>query len=312
MSLKSWILAAAAALTLAGPATAENYKFAIIPKAMNNPYFDLSRDGCEKRAKELGNVECIYKGPIEHEPATQVQIIQDFITQKVDGIAVSVADADSVTKVIQQGRDAGIPIITFDADAPDSARQANVGTDNRAMGRAMGELLLKLRPEGGTYALIAGGPAAVNVNERAEGVRDALKGSKWTEIAGSPAYSNDDLALAVQQMTDFKTANPDLNAIIPVGGWPMFVPEAYKSFIDKYKSEMEAKKFTVIVGDTLKVQLELLRDGYANGLVGQRPYEMGEKAMDLLLALKKGETVPEINRAGIDTVTPENVADFLK
>jgi ribose transport system substrate-binding protein len=306
------ILAAAATAALAAPAVAENFRFAIVPKAMNNPYFDLSRDGCMKRAKELGNVECIYKGPVEHEPASQVQIIQDLISQGVDGIAISVSDAAAAVRVIKQARDAGIPVITFDADAPNSARQAHVGTDNRAMGRALGEELLKLRPEGGKYAMVSGGPAAANLKDRVEGVRDALKGSKWTEVSGSPTYCNDDLALAVQQMQDLKTANPDLGAIIPVGGWPMFVPEAYKSFVEKNRAAMNEGKFTLVVADTLKVQLELLRDGYANALVGQRPYEMGEKAMDILLKLKKGEKVDEIIYAGIDRVTKDNVAQMLK
>ena len=60
------------------------------------------------------------------------------------------------------------------------------------------------------------------------------------------------------------------------------------------------------------LQLELLRDGYANALVGQRPFEMGEKAMDTLLAIKKGEKVPEIVYTGLDLVTKDNVAQMLK
>jgi len=89
--MKRVILAALATMVLAAPAgAAEKLKFAVVPKAMNNPFFDIARDGCTKRAKELGNVECLYRGPIEHEPATQVQIIQDLITQRVDGLAISV------------------------------------------------------------------------------------------------------------------------------------------------------------------------------------------------------------------------------
>jgi ribose transport system substrate-binding protein len=310
--LKRLALAAAAAAVLAAPAMAQTYRFAIVPKAMNNPYFDLSRDGCIAEAKKLGNVECIYKGPVEHEPASQVQIIQDLISQKVDGLAISVSDASAAVRVIKAARDAGIPVITFDADAPTSVRQAHVGTDNRAMGRALGEELLRLRPDGGKYAMVSGGTAAANLKERVEGVRDALKGSKWTEVSGSPTYCNDDLALAVQQMEDLKTANPDLGAIIPVGGWPMFVPEAYKTFVNKNKAAMQSGKFTLVVADTLKVQLELLRDGFANALVGQRPYEMGQRAMDILLKLKKGEKVDDIIYAGIDRVTKDNVGAMLK
>src|ERR1700733_1529600 len=132
--------AAAAVLVAGGGASAadKTLRFAVVPKAMNNPYFDLSRDGCMARAKALGNVECIYTGPIEHEPASQVQIIQDLITQGVDGLAISVSDADAAVGVIKQARDASIGVLTFDADSPNSARQAYVGTANKAMGSELG------------------------------------------------------------------------------------------------------------------------------------------------------------------------------
>lgn len=286
-------------------------RFAIVPKAMNNPYFDLSRDGCMKRAAELGNIECVYLGPVEHEPATQVQIIQDLISQGVNGIAIAVSDQDAVIKVVQQAIDAKIPVITFDADAPNSARQAHVGTDNKAFGRELANQLKKIKPNGGTYALISGGPAAANLADRVAGVREGL-GSGWKEVTGSPLFCNDDMALAVQQMADVLTANPNLDAIIPVGGWPMFVPGAYKAFVDANRQKFDSGKLALVVADTLKVQLELLKDGYANALVGQRPYEMGAKAMDILLALKQGKPVEKITYAGLDVVTKENVAAMLK
>ena len=133
--MKRVILAALAAIVLAAPVgAAEKLKFAVVPKAINNPFFDIARDGCMKRAKELGNVECVYRGPIEHEPATQVQIIQDLITQRVDGLAISVSDVGAATGVIKAARDAGIHVITFDADAPGSAREAYIGTNNKDLG----------------------------------------------------------------------------------------------------------------------------------------------------------------------------------
>ncbi len=311
--MRKQLLAAAILAALVSPAGAQDgYRFAIVPKAMNNPFFDLSRDGCMKRAEELGNVECVYTGPVEHEPATQVQIIQDLISQGVDGLAISVSDAGAVTKVIQQAVDAGMPVITFDADAPDSVRQAYVGTNNREFGRQLGELLKQVRPEGGTYAMISGGPAADNLNERVEGVRESLEGSGWTEVSGSPQFCNDDMALAVQQMADLLTANPDLDAIVPVGGWPMFVPGAYRAFVDANRERFDSGELTLVVADTLPVQLEALRDGYVHGLVGQRPFEMGELAMDILLALKEGQEVEEITSSCLDVVTRENVDQFLQ
>jgi ribose transport system substrate-binding protein len=230
----------------------------------------------------------------------------------VDGIAISVADVAAMTRSIDAAAAAGIPVVTFDADAPGSKRIAYIGTNNKDFGLALGKQLLQLRPEGGKYAMISGGPGAKNLAERVDGVREALKGSKWVEVSGSPTFCNDDSALGVQQMTDLRTATPDLAAIVPVGGWPMFAPEGYKAFVNKNKKDIDAGKFTLVVADTLKMQLELLRDGYSNALTGQRPFEMGEKAMDILLAIKKGEKVPEIVYTGLDLVTKENVAQLLK
>lgn len=310
--MKKLLLAGVTIAMMVSPAFAQTYKFAVVPKAMNNPFFDVARDGCLKRAKELGNVECIYKGPIEHEPATQAQIIQDFITQKVDGLAISVADVAAMTKSIDAATAAGIPVITFDADAPGSKRLAYIGTNNKDFGLALGKQLRELRPDGGKYAMVSGGPGAKNLAERVDGVREALKGSKWVEVQGSPTFCNDDSALAVQQMSDLRTATPDLAAIVPVGGWPMFAPEGYKAFVNKNKKDIDAGKFTLVVADTLKMQLELLRDGYSNALTGQRPFEMGEKSMDTLLAIKKGQKVPETIYTGLDLVTKDNVAQLLK
>ena len=308
--MKNFLLGAVAAAALLGSAAqAADMKFALIPKGMDNPYFDLSRDGCMAEAKKLG-VTCIYKGPATHEPATEVQIMQDFVTQGVDGIAISVADADSVIGVIKQARDANIPVITFDADADKSARQAYVGTDNKAMGRELARQLIKMHAQPGTFATQSGGPAAANLNDRLAGLYEGLKGAGWKEVKGSPAFCNDDAALAAQQLTDFYTANPDVTAIIPIGGWALFAPKAYQNFVNTVREKR--KDMPLVMPDDLPVELQALKDGYVDVLVGQRPFEMGEKAMEILSKLKKGEKVETVTIAGLDVVTKDNVDKFMK
>lgn len=316
MNLVKTLLLACVGVSLAGAAHAQTaakpLRFALVPKGMNNPYFDLSRDGCMKRAKELGNIECIYRGPVEHEPASQVQIIQDLITQGVDGLAISVPDAAAAVGVIKQARDAGIPVITFDADAPASARQAYVGTDNKEMGRELGRQLIKVKPKPGVFITQSGGPAAENLNERLAGLREVLEGAGWKMAPGSPSYCNDDSALAAQQLLDQTTANPDADAVVPVGGWALFAPEAYKAFVRANQRNYDSGKLALVMPDTLRVEVELLQQGFAQVLVGQRPAEMGEKAMDMLLALKRNQPVPPVTYVGLDVVTRENAASFLK
>ena len=311
--MKRVILAVLAAMVLAAPTgRAETLKFAVVPKAMNNPFFDLARDGCIKRAKELGTVECVYRGPIEHEPATEVQIIQDLITQRVDGLAISVSDVGALTGVIKAARDAGIHVITFDADAPGSAREAYIGTNNKDLGRALGEMLVKAQPHAGAYGMVSGGPAAANLNERLEGVREVVGKAGWKEVSGSPTYCNDDSALAIQQLNDLTTAHPDLNAVVAVGGWPLFVPEGYRNFFNSNGDRFKSGTLVAVSADTLPAELQLLKEGDVAALVGQRPFEMGEKAMDALLALHGGKPVQQIIYTGVDRVTKDNVAQFLK
>ncbi len=309
-SFRTLLLACAGAALLSTGVQAKTLRFALVPKGMNNPYFDLSRDGCMAEAKKLGDVECIYRGPAEHEPATQVQIIQDLITQGVDGLAISVPDADAVVGVIKQARDAGINVITFDADSPQSARQAYVGTDNTEMGRELGRQLLKRRTTPGTYITQSGGPAAENLNDRLKGLHEILDKAGWKEQPGSPSYCNDDSALANQQLADMMTANPNTDAVVPIGGWALFAPEAYKAFVDRHRDAYKSGKLSLIMPDTLPMELTLLKDGYAQVLVGQRPYEMGEKAMDILKELHEGKKVKEITYVGLDVVTPDNVDKF--
>jgi ribose transport system substrate-binding protein len=307
--LLATLAAAAVAVAAGGTMAQDKPRFALVPKAMNNPYFDLSRDGCMAAAEKLG-VECVYIGPVEHEPASEAQIVQDLITQGIDGLAISVADVDAMNNVINEAVAAGIPTITFDADAPDSNRLAFVGTDNYQMGKLIGEMAAKLAPNGGTFALVSGGPAAANLNDRVRGTVDGL-GAGWTQVSGSPLYCNDDAALAVLQLQDTVTANPDITALLPVGGWPLFVPDAFRNFAGPIKDKLDAKEMVIVSADTLRPELDLLKEGYVHGLIGQQPYQMGELAMDILFKLKNGETVEEITYVGLDTVTRENVQEFL-
>jgi ribose transport system substrate-binding protein len=99
---------------------------------------------------------------------------------------------------------------------------------------------------------------------------------------------------------------------VAVGGWPLFVPEGYRNFVDANADRFKSGKLVAVSADTLPSELQLLKAGYVAALVGQRPFEMGEKSMDTLLALHDGKPVQEIIYTGVDRVTKDNVGEFLK
>jgi ribose transport system substrate-binding protein len=312
-------------MSLAGAAYAQDYTFALVPKAMNNPFFDLARDGCYKAQEELAGVTCEYIGPGEHTELEQIQIVQDLITKGVDGIAVAPSNAPAMARVLREAEAAGIPVITWDSDLlPEDValRTTYVGTFNYDIGRNLAEIVKARHPDGGTICLQTGGAAAANHNERLLGARETLSGMDlgdppgkmlegeggWTEIAGCPLVTNDDGNVAVQGMSDILAANPDLTAFLSTGAFTQWFDNAYRQAAGPYQDRMASGDLTIVVADTLPMQLEQTRDGLGNGLVGQRPFEMGYKAMFILKDIVEGNAVDDPIYTGLDVCTNDNIA----
>jgi ribose transport system substrate-binding protein len=334
--MKKLLMCAAAGVALAAfgaPSiqAADTLTFALVPKNLNNPFFDQARDGCMKAEAELkGKVKCEYIGPPEHGGGEeQIQIVSDLVAKHVDGISVSSANAAAMAVPLKRAKAEKIPVITFDSDLlpkDKSLRLAYVGTHNYDIGVNLAKIVQKIKPKGGTICIQSGGAAAANHNERMQGIRDTLAGKKskespgvrltgqngWKEVAGCPLYTNDDFVLAVQQMEDILGKYPKLDAFVPTGGFPQFVPEAYKRVAEKYKDRIQNHELALVVADTLPVQLQLLKEGLSLGQVGQRPFEMGYKSMYMLLAAHEGKKLKDPTYTGLDVCTPQNVDTCTK
>ncbi len=318
---------AATALSIGSAASAQN-TFALVPKNMNNPFFDQARDGCMKAAEESGGAfVCEYIGPGEHGGGDeQVQIVQDLVARgDLAGIAVSPANAAAMAVALQAAKDAGIPVITWDSDLlPENQdlRVAYIGTHNYEIGTNLAKLAMEIKPEGGTVCIQSGGAAAANHNERMQGIRDTLGGMSgtespgvrltgengWTEAEGCPLYTDDNFPLSVQQFEDFMLANPDLDAFIPTGGFPQFVPDANRAAVEPYKDKIASGELALVVADTLPVQIDQMKEGFSAGQVGQRPFEMGYRSMQELQKMSEGGEPPaDPTYTGLDVCTPENV-----
>ena len=167
----------------------------------------------QKAAAEIGGIECYYIGPGEHGGGDeQFQMVQDLIAKKVDGLAVSVANAPAIAKAAAAAKAAGIPFVTWDSDLLDQdhgLRATYIGTVNTEIGKEIAKRAMELKPDGGTFCIQSGGPAAVNMNERMKGMLDTLPADKWKQVAGCPLYNNDDFPLSIVQMTDILAKYPE-------------------------------------------------------------------------------------------------------
>src|SRR6266566_8272069 len=156
-------------------------RFAVIPKSLDIPVFDYAKTGAEREAAKLGNVEIIWRGPENADQLRQKEILESFITQKVDGIAISSLNGDFLTETINKAIDAGIPVVTWDSDAPKSKRYAYYGVDDFAGGQLLGEQAVRLLNGKGKVAIITS-VGATNLERRLAGMKEALAKAPGIQI----------------------------------------------------------------------------------------------------------------------------------
>ena len=280
---------------------ARTLRFAVIPKALDIPVFNYARIGAERAAAELGNVTIEWRAPDTADQLRQKEILESFITQRVDGIAISTLNGDFLTETINRAVEAGIPVVTWDSDAPNSKRQAFYGVDDFESGRIMGQQAITLLNGKGTVAVITS-VGATNLQRRLEGIQDAFKAAPGMEIVQIYDIREDPVRCAEIIATGTRRY-PDLGAWLSVGGWPVFTRNALAA--------VDPAKTKVISFDTVESGLDLVREGKVQVLLGQKYFGWGSESVKLLHAIKNGKAPADpIVDSGVDIVTKENVEQY--
>ena len=242
------------------------------PKALDIPVFDYARNGAERAAKQLGNVEVIWRGPETGDQLKQKEILESFITQRVDGIAISCLNGDFLTETINRAMDAGIPVVTWDADAPNSKRIAFYGVDDKAGGRIMGEEAVKLLGGKGTVALMTS-LGATNLQRRLDGVTEVL--AKHPDIK-------------IIETFDVKEDTVKAAEIIATGIESLSRTSARGSRSAAGRSSRATRscrcrrRTHVISFDTIQPAPQLLKEGRVQILIGQKYFGWGEEPVKML------------------------------
>ena len=280
----------------------QRYRFAVIPKSLDIPVFNYAKIGAERKAKELGNVDILWNAPATADQLKQKEILESAITQKVDGIAISCTNGDFLTDTINKAVDAGIPVVTWDSDAPKSKRAAFYGVDDFASGRIMGEEAVRLLNGKGTVAIITS-MGATNLQRRLDGMKEAL--AKAPDIKIVETFDiHEDSVRTVELIAAGTKRYPDLSAWLSTGGWPVFTRNA--------TAPVDPAKTKFISFDTIQPALDLLREGKVTVLLGQKYFGWGSEPVQILYDMKHGKnpSSPVID-SGVDVVTKENVDDYM-
>jgi ribose transport system substrate-binding protein len=282
----------------------EELVFAVVPK-ITHPFYDDVLAGLEQKSKELDGVEYQWIAPPTGNPAEQVQILEDLINKGVNGIGLAPLEAASVEPVIAQATAAGIPVVTFDSDAPNSERVAYYGTDNRAAGRKQGEVMAEAIGGKGKVALVTGSLVMANLNERMEGVKEVFA-EKYPDIEiVDTIATDDDFAKGLEVCEAMLRAYPDLDGVIAVSmTGSVAMPKVLADPAFKDRADL-----VVVAFDDFEDTLKGIRDGYIQATMVQRPTQMGIYVIEGLYALNTGGSAESID-TGITVVTMDNIDTY--
>jgi rhamnose transport system permease protein len=173
----------------------------MMPKAKGDPYFISCRKGAEEAAREL-NVDLIWDGPTDLDPAKQNEVVEAWITRGVDVIAVSVESQASISTVLRKARSRGIKVVTWDADAEPDARDYLIDQATaQGIGTTIADQVSEILGGKGEFAIITGSLTAANQIEWIKYIKErvAAKHPAVKLIGVQPSDSDRDRAFAETQ-----------------------------------------------------------------------------------------------------------------
>ena len=299
--------------TLSGTAR-RKITIAWIPKGLNNPVFETGRAGAIAKAAELSaagpvDVEVLYAGSVDSDGSEQARVIDDTVAKGVNGIAISCDDPTACIDPINRAVTAGIPVMTWDADSPQSRRFTFMGLDNIKAGHAGASMLIQAMGTEGKVAILTGVPGADNLEERIRGFKEGLAAYPNIQIIAT-VVTNDDINLGVQAVEDTMQAHPDIKGWYFAGMWPLF---ADRGSMPLWEEAALHHGMKTIAFDALPVELELLRDGYLSGLIDQKNWFWGYEAVQILYDhIINQKNFPIFFDLGYNIITKNNVDAMLK
>lgn len=283
----------------------EHKVVAVIPKGTTHPFWKSVEAGARKAGEEHA-LEIVWKGAlVETDRAQQIQIIKQFITQKVDGIVLAPLDsrAPGIIRAVQEARQAGIPVVIMD-----SALEAKAGEDfisfaatgNKEAGRMGGMVLRHLLKDHGKVVVLRYLEGSASTENREAGCIEALKEAPGITILADPYAAGsgtiaDAKNRAVGMIETLREADGIFCSNDPTTVGMLGALET-KGLLGKVK----------FVGfDASKPSVEALREKKIDALVAQDPHNMGYQAVSALARHFVGEPVDLRIDTGAGVLTPD-------
>ena len=267
-------------------------------------FWTIARKGTERAAAALPDFTVEFRLG-DGTAAAQKRIVDDLLAKGVDGLAISPVDPANQTAMLNEAAAKAI-VFTHDSDAPGSQRECYVGTDNVAAGRQAGDLIKEALPAGGRIGLFVGKLDARNAQERLQGIKEAIAGTKIEII--DVRTDDTDQVRAKANVAEMLVGHPDVAAL--VGLWSYNGP----AILNAVRDAGGINRVKIIAFDEDDETLAGVKAGAIVGTVVQQPYEFGYQSITLLAKAAKADRsgIPATRQIFIPTmvIRQNNVDDF--
>jgi simple sugar transport system substrate-binding protein len=243
------------------------YRFVFVNHVTTNPFFVPTQYGAED-ASALLKTEFQWTGSEKADTAEMVNAMNTAITGNVDGIAVAITDQKAFNGPTEKALEAGIPVVSYNADAAGNARLAYIGQDLFLSGVEMGKRIVDLVPSG-KVALFIATPGSLNIQPRIDGAIKAIKDS-GADIQYKAIATGAELNEELSRVDAYYIGNKDVKGMFAVDAGST---QSVAQVIQKYKLRDEGVKGGGY--DTLPKTLELLQDDQIDFTIDQQPYLQG-------------------------------------
>jgi ribose transport system substrate-binding protein len=290
------------------PAAAEeaHFKIAVIPKGTTHVFWKSVEQGAKQAGRDL-NVEIIWKGPLkENDRAQQIQVVQQFISQRVDGIALAPLDFKALVGPVKAAGDRGIPVVILDSaleGEPGRDFVSFVATNNEEGGRLGGERLAELLDGKGNVVLLRYMVGSASTVNREKGFLEAIAEHPGIKVVVDNRYAGATAGEAKTQALNL------IDQIRTAEG--VFCPNESSTMgmLLALRQEGLAGNVRFVGFDASPPLVKALASGEIDALVVQNPQKMGYKAVEAVVRHRRGEPVEPVIDTGVVVVTRENMDD---
>ncbi|MDN5892543.1 MAG: rhamnose ABC transporter substrate-binding protein [Nocardioides sp.] len=258
-----------------------------IPKNLGNPYFDASNTGGQKAAKEFdGSFKQV--GPTEATPDSQVSFINTATQQGAGAIVISANDPKAIGDALQEARDAGTKVVTFDSDTDPEYRDVFVSqADAEGIAAKQVELIAKAIGDKGEVAILSAAANATNQNEWIKLMEKDLAANHPGIKLVDTVYGNDDDQTSFDKTAALLQSHPNLKGIIS----PTTVGIAAAA---RYLSTSQYKGKVALTGlGTPNQMREYVKDGTVESFALWSPEDLGYLSAYAADALISGDITGE-------------------